>query len=266
MISVDKLCIVWINGLFTLFGKGINLYTPVDKFINVNKCMLTERLKCIASLVKCDTAADIGTDHAYIPIELVKSERAKKVIASDVREGPIKIAAANISKYGLTDKIETRLGSGLSVLKKGEADNIIIAGMGGELICEIIKKDTETARAAKLILQPMNYQYELRKYLIENDFTIETEDIACEGHRVYNILVVKNGRQKKYENDIEYHFPTFLLKNKNFKFLYEKKEREFKKIITGIEISKNYDKEKLNYYKECLEQLKKYRKDLTEKW
>ena len=219
--------------------------------------MLTPRLECILKYVNAKTAADIGTDHAYIPIELIKRGLAKKVIAADVRQGPIDIANANIEKNGLCSKIETRLGSGLSVLKKGEADTIIIAGMGGELIYDILSADIETAKASVLILQPMNSQYELRKWLHDNDFSIVSEDIECEEHRVYNLIVVKHGKQDKFGTDIEYHLPKYLYSHEKFGALYDKKKREFNKVVTGLERSNSVDEQKLKYYKKCIESMRR---------
>lgn len=222
--------------------------------------MLTPRLNCIIKYVNCRVAADIGTDHAYVPIELIDSERAEKVIAADVREGPLGIAYSNIEKHGLTERIDTRLGSGLSVLEPGEADTIIIAGMGGMLIGDIIENDEETARQSLLILQPMNSQYELRKRLISNNFKIVNEDIECEEHHVYNIIIVQSGRQEPFAKDIDYHIPPLLYGNEKFGELYNKKEREFLKIINGLERSENADAEKLEYYKKAYEELKELRK------
>lgn len=222
--------------------------------------MLTPRLECIVKYVDCGTAADIGTDHAYVPIELIKSGRAKKVIAADIRQGPLSIAAANIAKHGMEDKIETRLGGGISVLAPGEAEIIIIAGMGGELIADILRVDIGTARGSELVLQPMNSQYELRKWLIENEFTITAEDIESEEHHVYNIMTVRSGRQEKFKRDIDYHIPPLLYENKKLRLLYEKKEREFEKIINGLSRAGHGDAEKLEYYKNAYEELKELRK------
>lgn len=221
-----------------------------------SKKMLTARLNCLLNYVNSEVAADIGTDHAYAATEIIRLGRAKRVIAADVREGPLNAARDNIKKNGMEKTIEARLGSGLSVLKPGEADTAIIAGMGGELICEIIKDDIELARTLRLILQPMNAQYELRRFLIENDFTIENEDIECEGERVYNILIVRNGRQEPFAADIEYHVPRYLKSNAKFDALFNKKKREFSKIIKGLENSKNTDTKKLEYYKKSLQGLK----------
>ena len=220
--------------------------------------MITPRLKCIIDHTNGTRIADIGTDHAYIPIHLIQNDIAEYVIAGDVRQGPVDIARANVEKNGLSDKIEVRLGSGLSILKKGEVDTVIIAGMGGQLISEIIDADIEIARECNLILQPMNAQYELRKYLISNNFKITDEDIAVEGFKVYNVMNVQNGAQDKFENDFEYQIPKYLLSHKYFKNLYEKKHREFTKVINGLENSKDIDKEKLKLYKYWLGELKKY--------
>lgn len=225
-----------------------------------DKYMLTPRLECIAKYVNTDTAADIGTDHAYIPVDLIKKGRARHVIASDVRKGPLRSAETNIEKNGLSDRIELRLGSGLSVLKPGEADVIIIAGMGGILISEIIAADIETASGPELILQPMNSQYELRKWLIENGFRILCEDIECEEHHVYNIIKAEKGVQKPYKKDISYHIPPELYGHPKLKFLYEKKMREFSKIVNGLETAENCDRKKLEYYRMSLKELKEIEK------
>lgn len=217
--------------------------------------MLTTRLNCIINYVNSNVAADIGTDHGYVATELIKKGRAKRVIATDVRQGPLDAAIENIKKNKMEDVIETRLGSGLSVIKSKEIDTAVIAGMGGELICQIIKEDIDIAREIKLVLQPMNSQYELRKFLIENGFIIKTEDIECEGERVYNILIVEKGEMKPFKKDIYYHIPEYLKENRNFNMLFNKKKREFVKIIKGLENSNNCDYEKLDYYKKSLLEL-----------
>lgn len=217
--------------------------------------MLTTRLNCIIDYVNSTVSADIGTDHGYVATELIKRGKAKKVIASDVRQGPLDAAIENIKRNKMEDVIEARLGSGLSVLNKNEVDTAIIAGMGGELICQIISDDIEIAKETKLILQPMNSQYELRKFLIENGFIIKSEDIECEGERVYNILIVEKGKMEPFKKDIYYHVPKYLKDNKKFSMLYNKKKREFEKIIRGLENSNNCDYNKLIYYKESLKEL-----------
>lgn len=220
--------------------------------------MITPRLECIINHTNGKKIADIGTDHAYIPIYMIQNNLAESFIAGDVRKGPVDIAKNNVKKHNLTDKIDVRLGSGLSVLKKGEVDTIIIAGMGGQLISEIIDADISIARDCSLVLQPMNGQYELRHYLHKNGFTITNEDIVIEGFKVYNIINAKNGKQDEFQTDIEYHLPKYLKSNKYYIDLYRKKHREFTKVIKGLELSKDTDIEKLEQYKFWLKELEKY--------
>lgn len=218
--------------------------------------MITPRLQSVINCVKGNIVADIGTDHAYIPIRLIEEKRAERVIASDIKDGPVNAAKRTVLKYGAEKNIEVRKGSGLNVLEKGEADIIIIAGMGGLLIEEIIKADIKKISGATLILQPMNGQYELRKYLLRNGFEILKEDISVEGFKVYNLFVVKEGIGKPFEKEIYYHLPPYLKKNKNFRALYNKKEREFTKVINGLENSNNTDLKKLEIYREWYKELK----------
>lgn len=220
--------------------------------------MITPRLKCIIDHTSGNKIADIGTDHAYIPIYMIENNLAESFIAGDIRKGPVNIANNNVKKHNLSDKIEIRLGSGLSVLKENEVDTIIIAGMGGILISEIIDNHINIARKSALVLQPMNGQYELRHFLHKNGFKITDEDICIEGFKVYNIINAVSGKQSQFKKDIEYHLPEYLKSNKHYKDLYNKKHREFVKIINGLEKSNNTDKEKLELYKFWLKELEKY--------
>ena len=220
--------------------------------------MITPRLKAIINNVTCREIADIGTDHAYIPIFLTENYLADKVIATDINEGPLFIACENINKKNLEEKIETRLGGGLSVIGEGEVDEIIIAGMGGILISEIIDNDINIAKNSRLILQPMNAQYELRKYLLSHGFKIISEDISVEGFKVYNIIIAESGEMKPFETDFEYQIPKYLASHKYFKNLCQKKQREFTKVIDGLLNSKDADEEKLEKYRYWKKELDKY--------
>ena len=217
--------------------------------------MITPRLQCIINHVNSTVAADIGCDHAYVPIALIDEKRAEHVIACDINKGPVLIADENIKKYNKQDFIETRIGAGLSPILNNEADTIIIAGMGGELICSILNDDIEKAKNAKLVLQPMNAQDLLRHFLIENGFEIVCEDLAVEGFKVYNILEVTKGESTPYKKEIHYHIPPYLKVNKYYNELYEKKKREFTKIITGLKKSQNPDIVKMDKYIKLLEDL-----------
>lgn len=217
--------------------------------------MITPRLRCIVDCTHAEVVADIGCDHAYVPIKLIDEARAKRVIACDINKGPVMIADENIKKHNKTEFIQTRIGAGLAPISEGEADTIIIAGMGGELICSILNDDIKKAQMSTLVLQPMNDQHTVREFLINNGFEIINEDIALEGFKVYNIIVAKRGNVKPFEKKIHYHIPPYLKGHKNYDALVEKKKREFTKVITGIEKSKNPDTKKLAEYKNLLEEL-----------
>ena len=153
---------------------------------------LSIRLETIASLVSFGArVCDIGTDHGYLSIHLKNSNIAKSVIATDLNEKPLLTAKKNIDLSGAKG-IDLRLGNGLAPVKKGEADTVIIAGMGGEVIsgilaeCEWIKNDKIT-----LILQPTTSADALRRYLSQNDFEIKGEKAVSEKRKLYSVMVVK---------------------------------------------------------------------------
>lgn len=158
---------------------------------------LSPRLQKIAdSISDCNTIADIGTDHAYLPIYIVRKGVAKRAIASDVNKGPIEIAEGRIRAYRLENKIETRLGSGLTVLEENEADVVVIAGMGGMLIADIIAASMNVAKTAKnLVLQPMLDSGKLRAYLMDSGFEIFDEELVKEDRKFYEILWVRKTEQ-----------------------------------------------------------------------
>lgn len=153
--------------------------------------LLTPRLQKIADLVpQCSVVADIGTDHAYIPLYLIKEGKTKRAIASDIKKGPVMRAEENVKRHGLDDKIDIRLGAGIETISPGEADVIVVAGMGGILISDILDASLNTASKARLlILQPMTAVMELREYLCEKDFKIENEYVVSEENKMYNIIV-----------------------------------------------------------------------------
>ena len=222
--------------------------------------MITPRLEMILRHVCGDSVTDIGTDHAYIPIIL--ADRGFKVIATDISTGPLKSAEENIKKYN--KDIELRLGSGLKPIKCGETDSIIIAGMGGELIEKILSENPEKAKNSLLLLQPMNSQYELRKFLINSGYSIINEDLAAEGHKIYNLIIADSESNHGggenvcvFRSDIDFHLPPCLYYHKLFDLLLKKKEREFSKIYSGLCASANGGGKEAEKYAFLLSELKK---------
>lgn len=163
---------------------------------------ISPRMMEIIKFVKKDAiVADIGTDHGYIPIYLVENNIAKKVIATDISSPSLNKTIDNIRGKIFEKKIETRLGSGLEVLKEGEVSTIIVAGMGGLLIGEILENSRDIVNSCEnFIFQPMIASVELRKYLIENNFEIIDESLAREGDKFYEIINCKRGCMKLEKN------------------------------------------------------------------
>lgn len=152
---------------------------------------LSQRLRAIADRIEQGSrVADIGTDHAYLPIALFESGRCRRIIACDVRRKPLENARKNCAEYG-ANGVELRLGDGLSALAPGEADTIVVAGMGGDVIVSILDgcrwiRDP----GIRLILQPMTSAEVLRCYLAEKGYQVDSETAVADEGRIYPILCV----------------------------------------------------------------------------
>lgn len=206
----------------------------------MNKIKLTPRLQCVADMVKpCRLVADIGTDHAYIPMYLVQNGVAERAIASDVVDGPVKIAKENIAEQGLLNKIAVTKAYGLKAV--ADAEIAVIAGMGGKLICDILKEDIAIAKSFEsMVLQPMTCQDDLRRFLHQNGFAIIEERLAKEDDKIYNILAVEKGQQF-FEDEFYYFTGKLVFDNKDellVEYLHKKAE-VIKKRIIGMEKSQN---------------------------
>ena len=157
--------------------------------------MISKRLQYIVDMVThFETIADIGCDHGYVCIELIKNNKVKKAIASDISYPSLKKTIDFVKVNNIDDRIETRVGDGLDVLNKDEVDAVIVAGMGGVLISDILKKNYNLKFKEKnplLILQPVQQAKDLRYYLYENKFEIVDEDIVFDMGKYYNIIVAK---------------------------------------------------------------------------
>lgn len=177
--------------------------------LNIEKS-LTPRLRMIASLVPpSDTVCDIGTDHGYVAIYLAKKGIAKKVIAADIKKGPLMQADKNIAAFDVSDKVETRLSDGFSAIGQNEADTCIIAGMGGETIAQILENEKGCSH---YVLQMQTAHKHLRKYLSENGYVIEREEISREGNKMYTAMLVKKGEPYPL-TEIEMEIGPYLIEN-----------------------------------------------------
>jgi tRNA (adenine22-N1)-methyltransferase len=155
---------------------------------------LSPRLAAIAHQVPQGAVlADVGTDHAYLPVWLLLQGRIPRALASDVNQGPLDRGRETARLYGVADQIDFCRRDGLAGLEEGQADTIAIAGMGGELIARILAQAPWT-RDCLLLLQPMSSQPELRQWLWDQGYAIQRETIVREGQKLYTLLTVRGAR------------------------------------------------------------------------
>ena len=160
---------------------------------------LSKRMYAVASLVTTgNRIADIGTDHAYIPIFLIQKQHIPSAIPMDVNDGPLMRATEHIREYALEDRIETRLSDGFQELKAGEADTAIIAGMGGNLVIRILKEHWNiTCSLKECVLQPQSEIAKVRAFLLEEGFLFIEEDMALDDEKYYPMMKVVPPSQKR---------------------------------------------------------------------
>ncbi|HFE9681750.1 TPA: tRNA (adenine(22)-N(1))-methyltransferase TrmK [Clostridium perfringens] len=219
---------------------------------------LSKRLKRIAEHVdKCESVADIGTDHGYIPIYLVKEGICKKAIASDINKGPIEKAKVNVAFEGVSNKVKCLLGPGLNPLKVGEVNGVILAGMGGNLTRDILLADMDKVKKYDfIILQPAQNPEVLREFLYKNDYEIIDEDLIKDEGRFYELFKVKyneNSEKLVFEDELEYEVSP-LLREKGHPLFKEFIEEKISRCETI-----------LSFIKEDTEAAKKRKIDLEEK-
>ena len=165
---------------------------------------LDNRLKLCADFVrKGAKLADIGTDHAYLPVWLCRIGRCPSAVAADINPEPLRRGQATIIESGMSGRIETRLSDGLKEIKPDEADDIVIAGMGGELIAKILSECSFATDSSKhFILQPMTKSEVLVAWLCENGFKILRQDCCVASGKCYTVLLVKYSGEKHIADEL----------------------------------------------------------------
>lgn len=195
---------------------------------------LSRRMQRVADMVTDSRAvADIGCDHGYVSIYLVESGRTGHAYAMDVRKGPLSKAVEHVKQKNLEEQIECRLSDGLERLAPGEADTLILAGMGGLLMIDILKRGSSHRRGDEiLILQPQSDIAAVRRYIYEIGYRIQTEDMLVEDGKYYTILraVSKKTEPKRELSEVEYRYGPCLLKLQH-PVLAEYLEKEQEKLL-----------------------------------
>ena len=169
---------------------------------------LRPRLKAAAEMVpRGSTAADIGTDHAYLPAYLLLCGVCPRVIACDVGEKPLQNAAETVKLYHLEGKIDLRVSDGLEKVRRSEYDAATICGMGGTLIARILEK-ADLPADVRLILQPMTHAEDVRAWLCRNGFAIGREVCVADAGRVYCCMAAERGSEPLKDEPGYWYFGT----------------------------------------------------------
>lgn len=190
---------------------------------------LSERLQNVCELITPGlNVADIGCDHGYLSIYLIENNIAKSVIASDVRKGPLEKATENISLHNLNNVIDIRLSDGLKAYNPGEVESVVMAGMGGNLMIDIMENGRAVLEKAKeVVLQPQSDISRVRHYLKDNGYMIISEAMVYEDYKFYPMMKAVHG-DNTWDKEIFFTYGKILLREQNpvlHQFLLQ--ERDF---------------------------------------
>jgi len=158
---------------------------------------LSGRLAAVAKQIPGNTVvADIGTDHALLPVYLIQTGQVKKVVAGEVTRGPYQTAKETVHSFKLEQQIDVRIGSGFAVLNPGEVDAVVIAGMGGRTIISILESGIEVLQTIqRLIIQPMRDITAVRRWLVQNGWRFVDEEMVYEEGHYYVIIAAEKGKE-----------------------------------------------------------------------
>ncbi len=229
---------------------------------------ISVRMKAAADMVtKGNRVADIGCDHGYVSVYLYKKGIAKKCIAADINKGPLNAAEKNIGLYKASDGIEVRLSDGLSAIDPGEADTILIMGMGGTLIERILSEGKETVlSASELVLEPQSDDDKVRKCICRLGFKIVGEELVTECGKYYPVIKAVNTGEEQTLSEIQYKYGPCILENQKdiFRGFLQKEKSRYETILDRLEKSSAAQKRREEIKKELvlIEEALNYRKQI----
>lgn len=191
---------------------------------------LSLRMKQVADMVEpCHIVADVGCDHGYVSIYLVQQGIAENAIAMDVHPGPLSRARENVVRKRLQNRIQCRLSDGLEALKDGEADTVVIAGMGGPLMTGIIERGIKRGLKIKtFVLQPQSEIPGVRRYLHSVGYELVREHMLYEDGKYYTIMKAKEQKPEVW-NPVEYEYGKYLLREQST-VLYQYLRKEYQQL------------------------------------
>ncbi|WP_342756398.1 class I SAM-dependent methyltransferase [Kineothrix sedimenti] len=183
----------------------MNLKGNLNVDLRPREVGLSDRMLCVAGMVtKGNVVCDVGCDHGFVPIYLVKNGISPRALAMDVGKGPLEAANEHIKEYALTDYIETRLSDGVTALRRGEADTLICAGMGGKLMKRIMEEGKDKIRfMQEVILQPQSEIQGIREFLRKQDYHIMDEDMILEDRKYYPVIKACPGTGKDEDSALQ---------------------------------------------------------------
>ena len=228
---------------------------------------LPPRLKALADWVPQGAkVVDVGCDHGYLPVFLLQNGQCDQVIASDIREGPLRSAQNTATRYGLNDQIQFIQCDGLTGIAPDQVDTIVIAGMGGETIIDILEYSPWTnQKTYRLLLQPMSKGELLRAFLYRNGYEIMDETLRWEPPFLYSALCVQGGGEKRMPTPEERHVSAALKKKRDdlLKLYLERTVHWLSDVKRGLEQSKDPEaKERLSSIEQELTALQNIREEL----
>jgi tRNA (adenine22-N1)-methyltransferase len=213
-----------------------------------------KRIRALLSMLNdCNCLADIGCDHGFTCVTAVMEQSAKRAIAADISAPSLNKAKRLVRQKGLDDVFEFRCGDGLCVLNRGEADAVIISGVGGELLAKILSDgESKIDKDCQLILSPNNREHMVRLWLVENGFCMTYETVVFEKGKYYQMIKAKKGKSERYD-EIDLELGKINIKNKDetFKNYVAYKQKGVKIIIDKI-ARDNGDKQALNTFEKKL--------------
>ena len=227
------------------------------------KIPISQRLLCCAMQVRQGAkVADIGCDHGYLGIWLIKNGIADRVVASDLREQPLQKARENSRLYDTADRMTFRVADGLDAVDPNDVDTIICAGMGGDCIAHILE-EAPWVRDPKytLILQPQTSGNDLRRYLGEHGFSIEQEELVKDGGFLYFTILARFGEGRALSPGEQYlSRPLLHCGSELLPAYFDRVVTALERTVEGMRRSQK-EESRLSYYETALKEVLEMRKE-----
>lgn len=226
------------------------------------KLPISKRLLCCAELIPTGSrVADIGTDHGYLGIYLLKEGKATHVLACDLREGPLDNARRNAALFGVQAQMDFRLSDGLAKVRPEEVDTIVLAGMGGDLIVRILSQCTWLRdERLTLILQPQSAGNALRRWLAEEGFELLREEPVLDGSFLYTVMQVRFGAARALTPGEEYCSPALFKSGSPLVAQYlARVQAALQTTVEGLRHAEKQRPDRLSYFSQALREIQEMR-------